>query len=284
VIAATILTVGLASFVTPPVMADAAVGIIPVLGAACLLTFIGAADDVRSLGITPRLLAHAATAAVIVGTLPAELRICPIIPGWLESILLVAYGIWFINVVNFMDGLDWMTVAEIVPVTGGLIVLGIFGGLPASAVVVALALLGALLGFAPFNKPVALVFLGDAGSLPIGLLVAWLIIQVAGRGYLAAAMLLPLYYLADATITLLLRLLRRERVTQAHRTHFYQRATDRGLSVYEVVVRVFAINLLLAAGAIATLWQPSRVADIAALTSGALAVACLLVTFARGKS
>ena len=102
------------------------------------------------------------------------------------------------------------------------------GSLPQEATLVALTLCGAMIGFAPFNRPVAQLFLGDVGSLPIGLLLGWLLILLAGGGHLAAALLLPLYYLADATITLLRRLVKGEKVTQAHRTHFYQRAMDNG--------------------------------------------------------
>ena len=109
------------------------------------------------------------------------------------------------------------------------------------------ALCGALIGFAPFNKPVAKLFLGDVGSLPIGLLVGWLLWQLAGTGALAAAILLPLYYLMDATITLLRRLARREKVWEAHRSHFYQQATVNGFSVMAVSAHVFVLNLALAA-------------------------------------
>jgi len=101
-----------------------------------------------------------------------------------------------------------------------------------------------MLGFAPFNRPVARVFLGDVGSLPIGLLLAWLLVLLAQR-YLTAALLLPLYHLADATITLLRRFAKGERVTQAHGSHFYQRATDNGFSVIEIVGLVFVVNVLL---------------------------------------
>ena len=104
-----------------------------------------------------------------------------------------------------------------------------------------------MIGFAYFNRPVARLFLGDVGSLPIGLLLGWLLLLVATSGHLAAAILLPLYYLADATITLLRRLIRREPVWQAHRTHFYQLATDRGFTVMQVVTRVFFVNVVLAA-------------------------------------
>ena len=146
------------------------------------------------------------------------------------------------------------------------------------------ALCGALLGFAPFNRPVAKLFLGDVGSLPIGLLLAWLLALLAGAGHVAAAVILPLYYLADATITLLRRLVGREPFWQAHRTHFYQRATDRGLSVGQIVARVFAVNVGLVALAVLTVLWPSALNAAAALAGAAALVAWLLFSFARGRS
>ena len=74
-----------------------------------------------------------------------------------------------------MDGIDWMTVAELVPATAALALFGFVGALPWNATLVALALCGAVVGFAPFNRPVARLFLGDVGSLPIGLLLGWLL-------------------------------------------------------------------------------------------------------------
>src|SRR5581483_8253583 len=129
---------------------------------------------------------------------------------------------------------------------------------PSEAVVVALALGGAVAGFAYFNRPAAKLFLGDVGSLPIGLLTGWLLVLLAGSGHLTAALLLPLYYLADATLTLLRRLSNGERVWQAHRTHYYQRATDRGFSATEIVARVFTINLVLAGLALITVLAGSH--------------------------
>src|SRR5206468_5619874 len=139
---------------------------------------------------------------------------------------LIVGGVWFVNLVNFMDGLDWMTVAEVVPITACLAMLGLIGALPAGPALTAAALLGAMLGFAPFNKPVARLFLGDVGSLPIGLLLGWLLLRLAASGQLVAALILPLFYLADATVTLAWRLAARRPFWQAHRTHFYQRAID----------------------------------------------------------
>src|SRR5256714_1725917 len=199
------------------------------------------------------------------------------------ALILLLGGVWFVNLVNFMDGIDWMTLAEVVPVTAGAALLGPVGAAPPEAVLVALALLGATIGFAPFNRPVAKLFLGDVGSLPIGLLLGWLMLMLAGRDNLAAAILLPLYYLADATITLARRLIRREAIWEAHRIHFYQRATDGGLSVEEIIVRVFVVNLALAGLALVTAIEPDPRVELATVALGGALVAWLLLTFARGK-
>ena len=181
-----------------------------------------------------------------------------------------------------MDGIDWMTVAEIVPVTAGLALFGLMGAL---AVRMRRWLLsrvcGAIIGFAPFNRPVARLFLGDVGSLPIGLLLGWLLTLLAGGGHLAAALLLPLYYLADATITLLRRLATGQPVMQAHRTHFYQRAIDAGFSVYQIVGRVFVVNIIILGLAAATLLAPSFTFHLVALALGCVLVGALLCIFNR---
>ena len=202
------------------------------LAATVFIAVVGAIDDIRSIAVMPRLLLQAVAVAIVLAALPGDLRIVPFLPYWLERALLGLAILWFVNLTNFMDGIDWMTVAEVVPLTAGLVLFGFMGALPRDATIVALALCGAMIGFAPVNRPVARLFLGDVGSLPIGLLLGWLLVVLAGTGHFAAALLLPLYYLADATITLLRRLAKGEPVWQAHRSHFYQRATDNGFSVY----------------------------------------------------
>ena len=142
---------------------------------------------------------------------------------------------------------------------------------------------GATIGFAPFNRPVARIFLGDVGSLPTGLLLGWCLLELISRQQLTAAVLLPLYYLADATVTLLRRLAKHERVWAAHRSHFYQRATDNGFSVLRVVGEVFALNLALAALAIASTMTASLTGRIALLLTGCFAVALVLIRFSRPR-
>lgn len=255
--------------------------LLSVFGATILIACVGALDDMRPIPVIPRLLLQALAVGLVIYALPEALRVLPFLPWGIERILLLIGGVWFVNLVNFMDGLDWLTVAEVVPITAALAALGALGFLPQDGAIVALALCGATIGFAFFNRPVAKLFLGDVGSLPIGLLVGWLLLALATGGHLAAAVVLPLYYLADATITLLHRLARGEPVWQAHRSHFYQRATDRGFTVTEVVVSVFVLNVVLAMLAIVTVKLPTF--DLAAFIMGAILVACLLFAFARGK-
>jgi UDP-N-acetylmuramyl pentapeptide phosphotransferase/UDP-N-acetylglucosamine-1-phosphate transferase len=251
-------------------------------GGALALALLGAVDDVRPLPAALRLAVQAAVVGLLVWHLEGGLL--PGLPLWLERGLALVAGLWFVNLTNFMDGLDWMTVAEIVPVTGALLLLGLAGLLPPLPTLIAACLLGAVLGFAPFNRPVAALFLGDVGSLPIGLVTAWLLWHLAVAGGLAAAVLLPLIYLADASLTLVARAVRGERIWEAHRGHYYQRATGNGLSVPGVVARVFGVNLALAALAAATLLWPSWPVTLGALAAGFALVATLLRRFARAPA
>ena len=251
-----------------------------VLAATVFIAIVGACDDISPIPVLPRLLLQAVGVAVVLASLPSAMRIVPSLPFWLERPLLAFAMLWFVNLVNFMDGIDWMTVAEVVPVTSALIVIGALGALSTSEIVLALALCGAVAGFAPFNRPVAKLFLGDVGSLAIGLILAWLLLGLAARGHLVAALLLPLYYFADATITLLRRVARGETFWQAHRTHFYQRATERGLTVTAIVGRVFAANLALGILSTASVYWDNAMAQAAAFTCGAALVGWLLWAFA----
>ena len=262
---------------------------IVVSAASVMLALVGAVDDIHPLPTVPRLLLQVAAVAVVV--MASGVRVLPeAVPLVIEQAILILGGVWFVNLVNFMDGLDWITVAEMVPVTAFVAPLYFIAlkSLPPETVTpdvfyVAASLCGALLGFAPFNKPVARLFLGDVGSLPIGLLVGWMLLELAGTGALAAALLLPLYYLMDATITLLRRLARREKVWEAHRSHFYQKATDNGFSAHDVSAHVFGLNLVLAGLAAMTLVWPLGAVQFAALVLGVILVGLILRRFSTPR-
>jgi UDP-N-acetylmuramyl pentapeptide phosphotransferase/UDP-N-acetylglucosamine-1-phosphate transferase len=280
VMAATAIAVALAGLLGAPHQGDA----IPVvLAAAICLAAVGMIDDLRPIPVVPRLALQLAAVTLLFATLPSQMRILEVIPVSLERVLVILGMLWFINLVNFMDGLDWMTVAEMLPMTVTLAALAFFGEAPEDILPIMLALAGALLGFAPFNRPLARLFLGDVGSLPIGLLTGWCLLELASRQHFAAALLLPLYYIADATITLFRRLANGERFWDAHRSHFYQRATDNGFSVRQVITEVFLLNMLLAGLAIASVAVQSTGIDLAMLALGAIAVMAVLVRFSRSR-
>jgi UDP-N-acetylmuramyl pentapeptide phosphotransferase/UDP-N-acetylglucosamine-1-phosphate transferase len=257
-------------------------GVVTVAIAAVALAVLGAVDDIRPLPALPRLLLQLAAVTAVVAVFDERI-LADAVPLWIERALLVLAGLWFVNLVNFMDGLDWITVAEMVPVTTFLTLAGCVGYLAPGSTLAAAALCGALLGFAPFNRPVARLFLGDVGSLPLGLLVGWLLLHLAATGALAAAILLPLYFLADATITLLRRLAKGERVWEAHRTHFYQRATDNGFAAIEISAHVAGLNLALAALAGITLAWPEPAIQIGTVLVGIALVGVMLRRFARPR-
>jgi UDP-N-acetylmuramyl pentapeptide phosphotransferase/UDP-N-acetylglucosamine-1-phosphate transferase len=256
---------------------------LPLGAAVAILAVVGAIDDILPVAPAWRLAAQAVAVSLTVLTVPDGLRAVSGVPIAIERAAEIVAGLWFVNLVNFMDGIDWMTVAEAVPCTITIFIFALLGAVAPLAGSVALALCGAILGFAPFNRPVARLFLGDVGSLPIGLLLFWLLLQLAGSGHLAAAILLPLYYVADASITLLGRLARGERITEAHRSHFYQLAVIRGLSVLMVVQSVFAVNLALAVLAALSVRISSVLFDLVALASGGGLVMMLLTKMSRGK-
>ena len=254
------------------------------LAATVLIALVGFADDILTLPILLRLLLQATAVGAVVFTAPETLRIVPAFPLTLERCLILLAFVWFVNLVNFMDGLDLMTVSEVVPVTAALLLLGWLGDLPWVSALFAAALCGAMLGFAPFNRPVARVFLGDVGSLPIGLLLGWCLLQLAWHNHVAAALLLPAYYLADSTITLFRRIARHEPFWAGHRTHFYQRATDNGFTVPRIIGEVSALNLLLALLAIVTIHTTSMIVTAIALLAGAIGVGFVLRRFSRRQS
>src|SRR6266446_6652032 len=264
---------------SPALLQNETSQLLVVTAATTLLALVGAVDDIRSLPAAARLAMQCIAVGSVITALPNELQILPQLPWSIERACVFVAGVWFVNLVNFMDGIDWMTVAEVVPVTGAILVLGLAGAIGPLPALIAAALLGAIIGFAPFNRPVAQVFLGDVGSLPIGLLLGWLLMELAAMGHVAAALILPLYYLADATITLAGRVVRGEPFWRAHRTHFYQRATDCGLTVREIVTRVFVANLALAALALITVAAHNLVVSLAMLGASAVVILWLLATF-----
>jgi UDP-N-acetylmuramyl pentapeptide phosphotransferase/UDP-N-acetylglucosamine-1-phosphate transferase len=254
----------------------------PVILAAAGLTVLGLIDDARPLPVSWRFAGQILAALVLAFSLPRDLRILPELLPFLVERGLIAFGtVYLINAINFLDGIDWITAAQVVPMTLGVAALAYLNAIPTNVGTLALALLGAMLGFAVFNKHPAQVFLGDAGSLPIGLLLALMLSFVAGAN-VAAALLLPLYTLLESGITLIRRSYNREHIFSAHRSHYYQRAVIAGMTPPQVTARIFVLGMLLASLAVTAVILNSTIADILLLGLGAAATFYVLNLLARG--
>ncbi|HEU0070788.1 MAG TPA: glycosyltransferase family 4 protein [Alphaproteobacteria bacterium] len=211
--------------------------------ALALLSWI---DDLKNLSAAVRLIVHAVVVAAALWMLPGEALV---FQGWLpplaDRILAGLLWIWFINLFNFMDGIDGISGIETIAIGAGLFGLSLM--LPALMPEGRFGLIaaGAAIGFLLWNWHPARIFLGDVGSVPLGFFLGWLLLETAAAGHWAAALILPLYYLADATITLIKRAMRREKVWQAHREHFYQQPIQRGVAHDRVALRIALANAAL---------------------------------------
>lgn len=203
-------------------------------------------------GIGLRLSAHILAACL--GSLafpPQDLLFGGALPLWFDRTLMIIAWAWFINLYNFMDGIDGITGVETISIdTGVCIILSAANITDPFAGTLTLLLTGACLGFLALNWHPAKIFMGDIGSVALGYLTGFLLIALAVKGQWASAIILPLYYLADSGITLGRRILRSEKFWQAHRQHFYQRAAQRAGRHDKVVTWIIAANILLIGAAV----------------------------------
>ncbi len=193
---------------------------------------------------------------------------------WLLAIPVGLAWMWFVNLYNFMDGIDGITGTETASIGVGLVAMAVVTlGSVAGQGLTGLALAGAAIGFLVWNWHPARIFLGDVGSVPLGFLVGGLLIEAALAGHWAPALILPLYYLADATVVLVRRAVAGQKPWQAHKTHFYQRAHQGGLSHGQVSLCIGALNaVLIALAAVAGLgWTWLGLALAAAAVTALLA-------------
>ena len=208
------------------------------LGLAFALGALSFADDLHRLPTGVRFAAHLAAAAVLCWYLLSPIY-------WYELVLIVLGVAWITNLYNFMDGSDGLAGGMAIAGFGAYAIGGTLAGDTGTALTAA-AVVGAAASFLVVNFPPARVFLGDAGSIPLGFLAAAL--GVAGWRNDAWPLWFPLLvfapFIGDATITLLKRLLRRERVWQAHREHYYQRMVRMGLGHRRTALIAYVLMLV----------------------------------------
>ncbi len=216
------------------------------LACATLLAGVSFIDDRRSLPIEVRLPAHVAAATVAVLAIAAP-EGSHFGFGVVEATLAIGALVWMTNLFNFMDGADGLA--------GGMSVIG-FGALGLAAfnagafplALAAAAIAAASAGFLAHNFPPARVFLGDAGSVPLGFLAGALGLHGAILGAWPAWFPVVVFspFIVDASVTLTRRVLRGEPFWRAHRSHYYQRLVLGGWTRRALALRGYA--LMLAAG------------------------------------
>lgn len=249
-----------------------------IIAISALLALVSWRDDVGGLAVAWRFLVHVVAVALGILTLPPSALVFQgLLPPLLDRAAALLLWIWFLNLYNFMDGIDGITCTETIFLgLGTAMVLLLADAGDDDAPMLALAAAGGAAGFLRWNWPPARIFLGDVGSIPLGFVMGWLLLAMAAKGLWAPALILPLYYFADATLTLLMRIGRGERIWQAHRQHFYQRAIAPDGDHGAVLKLIIGGNLaLLALALLAVMWPWP------ALLLAMFATALLLAQLAR---
>lgn len=252
-----------------------AIWLIPL--AALLLMVVSLVDDIRTLAPGPRLAAQFICVLGGAFLIPGPV-FQGLLPGPVDTLVAAIGWVWFINLFNFMDGIDGISGVEAIAIGLGIALIGVATNNALDLLhVQALVVAAAAAGFLIWNWHPARIFLGDSGSIPLGYLLGWLLLSLAASGAWHAAAILPLYYLADATITLFRRIARGEKPWEAHRDHFYQAAIKRGLPHSRVSSAIAFVNTLLVGLAIAAVALGPGLPAWAALLAAALLVAGLLI-------
>lgn len=279
---AVIAVVVIAWLAAAPVLGLLPQGFWALLAGLVILAAVSWLDDLRSLPAGLRFAVQvAAVALALWGSGDTILVFAGLLPPLLDHLVVALLWLWFINLFNFMDGIDGIAAVECLAIAGGVALCAAFGGLGQDLVFWSASLAAAALGFLRWNWAPARIFLGDVGSIPLGYLLGWLLILLTTKGhgaggpggdaYWAAALILPLYYLTDSGWTLLRRLLRGEAPWRSHRQHLYQKAVQRGFSHAAVAARVLVCNVLLIGLALlAAAGQPWPALVLACLAVGVL--------------
>lgn len=214
-----------------------------------LVALVGLADDRWGLPPVSRLAGHF-TAAILMlwgnGGLPSMDVLSTAHPiWWAEALAVVLWLVWLLNLTNFMDGIDGIAAVEVITVSGSAAWLSHLAAPGTFQWLGPLVLAAAALGFLAWNWPPAKIFMGDSGSGFVGFMLGALSIQAAwvAPSLVWSWLILLGVFVVDATLTLLRRALRRERVYEAHRSHAYQHAASACESHLRVTLAVGATNL-----------------------------------------
>ncbi|UZD97174.1 glycosyltransferase family 4 protein [Pseudomonas corrugata] len=233
-------------------------------GAGLLVAIIGFMDDHGHIAARWRLLGHFGAAVWALlwleGLAPLRLFGVSVDLSWVGHVLAAFYLVWILNLYNFMDGIDGIASVEAVLVCLGAALLYVLAGFT-DLIWPPLALAAAVVGFLYWNFPPAKIFMGDAGSCFLGMALGVMSLQAAwvSPALFWAWLILLGVFIVDATVTLIRRLLRGDKVYEAHRSHAYQFASRQYGRHLPVTLTVAAMNVFwllpIAAGVVLWGWD-----------------------------
>jgi Fuc2NAc and GlcNAc transferase len=213
-----------------------------------MVSLIGYLDDYGKATVPLRFAVHvvaAFTALLLLGGLPDVLIGSILFEwGWLGYLVGVVVIVWALNLFNFMDGIDGIAASEAIFVLTAAAFLQFIGGTVDTAWPAAV-LASSILGFLRWNWPVAKIFMGDVGSGFLGYIIALLAVASTRENPVAIFewLILGGVFFVDATVTLIRRLIRGDRVYEAHRSHAYQWLARRWKSHLRVTMLVWIVNV-----------------------------------------
>ena len=250
-------------------------------GAGVVIAVLGFMDDHGHIAARWRLAGHFAAAAWalfwINGLAPLNLFGWALDLGLVGNVLAAVYIVWMLNLYNFMDGIDGIASVEAICACLGACLLYVLGGHP-QMIWLPLLLAAAVGAFLVWNFPPAKIFMGDAGSGFLGITLAFFSLQAAWvkSDFFWAWLILLGVFVVDATCTLVRRLVRGDKVYEAHRSHAYQFASRKYGKHLPVTMAVAAINVFwllpIAAGVVLSGWDGTWALVVAYLPLVALAI------------
>ena len=249
---------------------------IQLLASITLLGVVSFLDDIYHLKISYRLPIQFISAWLAINSLdPIIIMKLDFIPDRILIALLVIGMVYFINLYNFMDGIDGSASSEAVHITFSyLVIVTMYSIENTLGSYLALVILFSSLGFLIHNWSPAKIFLGDTGSTVLGLICGWLMLILAKSGYLAAALIIPGYYIADSSITLFKRILSKEKFWEPHTQHYFQIASKNSSSHAPITKKIIKYNSFLFVLAVFSTHYP-----IACFTLAIIVIARLLFRF-----
>lgn len=225
---------------------------------AFILSGISWIDDIRSLPPLARFVPQILCITFVLYIAPlGNISVLDFVPIWAQSIIVGLAWLWFINLFNFMDGIDGISGVQTIIITCGIIAVAASAALPYFVIETSAIIAAASIGFLVWNWPPSKIFLGDVGSITLGFLLGWALLQLVIAGHTLAAIIIPGYYLADATSTLCRRLLKGEKVWHAHRQHAYQQAVQHGMSHNMVTILTGVLGIFLISLSIISISWPT---------------------------